>query len=193
MKSLLALGRTMLALASTHARAAIITLTDPSSGTYINQQSFTFDGATIEWSNSLPDGSAFFVQSFSMMGVFLDFGEWNNAPFLISASPLAENSSVKLAGAFNGQNHLYDSDALFENAYYGIRYDLGGGDTLYGWINLSTNSSGALINAVAFNDVANQDILAGQLAAIPEPAAYASSLALITGLCALFGRRRRMC
>lgn len=169
--------------------AAITHLDDPASGAYLNQQGFTYDTTSIAWRSGLPVGTGFFVQHFDDFdGTFIDFGQWNGAPFSVTLTPLLAGASVKNAPLYQGQLHLSSIGAMFADRYYGIRYDTGGGYQ-YGWINLSTGPSGALIHGIAFNTVTGEDILAGQTA-IPEPSAYAATLSLLASV-AVCGRRRR--
>ncbi|MCU0791503.1 MAG: hypothetical protein MUE42_01315 [Opitutaceae bacterium] len=169
--------------------AAIVHLDDPASGSYLNQQGFTYDTTSITWAAGLPVGSGFFVQSFDDFGdTFIDFGQWNDAPFALTTTQLTPGASVKNAPLYQGQLHLSSFGATFADRYYGIRYDTGGGYQ-YGWLNLSTGPSGALIHGIAFNTVTGDDILAGQTA-IPEPASYAAALSLFASA-VVIGRRRR--
>ncbi len=121
---------------------------------------------------------AFFVQATEDNGVtFLSFGERAGAPYEVTANQISLGDSVELASPFTPSTEIINSTVT--DAYFGIKFDAGGGDFNYGWINLSSISGvdGGRINAVAFNTIPNTDIVAG---AVPEP-----KIALLLTLAAL--------
>jgi hypothetical protein len=187
-KTLVPLAFCVIAAATAHASIVDLSTAEMSAGTYIEQQSLAFDGTTLDWSLGLPPQTGgFFVQAFDDFGdIYLSFGEWNGAPYLVTSSSISFNASVQTANPLNGQNQFFGSP--ISNEYFGIRYDGGGGNLYYGWINLSTNSGGALINGVAFNTTPNADILAGQTA-VPEPKEVAIIMTL-AAIAAILYRRR---
>lgn len=164
---------------------------DMSNGSYEESQHFVFDGNNITWGLGLTPGPSFFVQATEDMfdPVYLNFGEWNGAPYEVTSDPLSFNASVVQAPSWQGQRQT--SGPAITEQYFGIRYNTGPGNYNYGWINLSTISAsqGGLIHAVAFNTTANADILAGQTV-VPEPREVAILMVIALIVLILFRRSR---
>lgn len=124
-----------------------------------------------------------------------EFGDVYAAGFIGSAN----GTSLSLSTAFINANAVIDGSLLYSgnidltpvdnssSTYAGLKYDLGGGNYNYGWVNYATNANSTEITLLgaAFNTTANEPIFAGQtssIAAVPEPSEY-----LLGGVPALLG------
>ncbi len=122
-------------------------------------------------------------------------GSANATPLSLSTAFIAADTTVGTSLSYSGNIDLSPVDNSL-STYAGLRYNLGGGNYHYGWVQYATNADSTRITLLgaAFNAVANQTILAGQgpsVAATPEPSAclLGGSPALIGGF-ALMRRRR---
>lgn len=121
-------------------------------------------------------------------------GSWSGTSLNLSTSFIPADSTVDGSLSYSGYIDLKPVDDT-SSAFAGLRYDLGGGDYLYGWVNYATNSDSTALTflGAAFNTVANEPIQAGQTAvsAVPEPASLLGLAGLLSGGFFLRGRRQR--
>ena len=166
---------------ATSAHSQVVFLNNPpdmSNGAFLKDQYFNFDGSTIVWTSGASVVEAFSVQGTEDSGTtFLSFGQRGAAPYQVTLNQILFGDSVKSETLFVDGNDIVAE--TITDQYFGIKFDAGGGDFNYGWINLSSISAvdGGRINAVAFNTIPNADIVAG---AVPEP-----KVALLLALAAL--------
>ncbi len=135
----------------------------------------------------------------------LDLGSWSiplsegSVIGPVTAPPLEWMSSVEdFPGDWRGPTfHFADSLGTFGywqpnmTSYLGVEFGINGG-THYGWIRMSTwfleGVNGGIIEEWAYNSVAGQPILAGQ---VPEPGTVVLLAAGAGLLCWQFRRKRR--
>lgn len=99
-------------------------------------------------------------------------GSWGGTALSLSTGYINLASTVNSSLSFSNYIDLTPVDNS-NSTFSGLRYDLGGGNYHYGWINYSTNADSTQITLLgaAFNTVVNEPILAGQTSVIPEPSA----------------------
>ncbi|MEI8039167.1 MAG: hypothetical protein WCJ14_12325 [Verrucomicrobiota bacterium] len=103
-----------------------------------------------------------------------DVGSWQGTALSMSTATINLNGVVDGQMSYSGYIDTVPGSGA--NYFTGLRYDLGGGNYDYGWVNYSTNADSTAITLLgaAFNTTANESILAGQttVATVPEPSAY---------------------
>lgn len=99
-------------------------------------------------------------------------GSWSGTALSLSTAFIAAGSTVDGSLSFSNYIDLTPVDGT-ASTYAGLRYDLGGGNYHYGWVNYSTNSDSTVITflGAGFNTIANEPVQAGQTTAVPEPSA----------------------
>ena len=132
-----------------------------------------------------------FDPDMGMMSNPADVGSWSGTALSLSKTYSVFDSAID--GDLEYSNYLDLFPNGDSNYYSGLRYDLGGGDYCYGWVNYVTNadSSSITLEGAAFNTIANEPIRAGQLtdaSPVPEPASLFSTVCLAAS--ALVLRRR---
>lgn len=109
-----------------------------------------------------------------------------------SASALPFSANLDFGGGVIGlQGPASSFFADGSPAYMGVSFQ-GNDGTHYGWIQATYNGSEVTILDFAFNSAAGNGIYAGQISAIPEPAASAALAGAFCGSLALFIKRRRL-
>lgn len=115
-------------------------------------------------------------------------GSWSGTALSLSTTFIAAGFTVDGSLSYSNYIDLTPVDGT-ASTYAGLRYNLGGGNYHYGWVNYSTNSESTEITLLGagFNTIANEPVQAGQTTAVPEPSA-AWIGGLFAGI-ALFRRR----
>jgi hypothetical protein len=113
-------------------------------------------------------------------------GSWQGTALSLSTGFISASAVVDGGLGYSGYIDLTPVNNS-TSTYAGLRYDLGGGNYNYGWVNYATNANSTEITLLgaAFNTTANEPIFAGQtsaIAAVPEPSEY-----LLGGVPALLG------
>ncbi len=125
-------------------------------------------------------GKGFFDQSF-IDGDYT--GGSNQAE--ISLGPIAVGNTIGSSTTWSSRDFL--SQGL--DAYYGIRFDEGGGNYNYGWVEVSTAGNNLTFVAAGVSQTFNASILAGATP-VPEPSTNVL-LGLAGGGAALVALRRK--
>lgn len=187
--STLVIGATALCAANSHAAVTRqgLNLTSSNAGQGIG---FTYNPVTFEISNSgeqvgavmarttYQPGKSFFTQSY-LNGDYV--GGSNQAQ--ITSTPVAYESIVSPELSWTSRVFLNQG---LSDTYYGIRFDQGGGNYNYGWVQLKTPGNDMVLVEASVNQTANESI---RVSTVPEPST--SLLGLAGGAIALTAIRRR--
>lgn len=109
----------------------------------------------------------------------------------------ALNDIVNQTVDFSGLTTILSQNRTSYTGYVALEFDAGSGNFYYGWAEITANVTGgpsqktitaaASILRLAYNNVANEAVVVGQTAAIPEPAV--ATLLVGFGSALLAGRR----
>lgn len=131
-------------------------------------------------------GSGFAINASSKAGV-----RKFNAGEMIDGFSSFDSGNYGLATSSEGS---YGDWSVGSSGFAGLKFS-DGGDTLYGWAQITYGTSKEIIlHDFAYESLAGVGILAGDTVgtAIPEPGTTAAFAGLIAGSAAAFGRRRRV-
>jgi len=192
MKTLIALIALIGAFTAT-ARAQIISLENPSSGAYTDYQYFTLtlvdeEITAINWGTGQASGG--FILWVEGSDILL--GDFADGIYDVTETPIAYGQSVMDVepDMVNRADQYGTSTVPQPGVYYGIRYEEAG-SFYFGWVNVAYEvfGSGGIMNAIAFNTIAGEDIQAG---VIPEPKAHELAILALAALSyGSFARRHR--
>jgi hypothetical protein len=189
LQSTLVLGATALCAANTQAAVTrqVLNLTSSNGGQGIG---FSYNPVTFEISNSGERVGAVmarsgYQQGKGMYGQSYLNGDYNGGSnqAQITTSSVAYDSIV--SSSLSWTSRVYFNQGL-SDTYYGIRFDQGGGNYNYGWVNLKTPGTDVVFVEASVNQTASQSI---RVSTIPEPST--SLLGLAGGAAALMAIRRR--
>ena len=166
---------------ATHSTAAFVTYLDQTTVTsgYSLQMDWSPAGGWSAAIGSPSNGEPLYFspsQSFDFDGEVMtnpaDVGSWGNTSLSMSTATINLDQAVDWSLSYS--NRIDTFPAGNANYFTGLRYDLGGGNFNYGWVNYSTNfdSSSITLLGAAFNTTVNESIAAGQTTSVPEPSAY---------------------
>lgn len=106
-----------------------------------------------------------------------------DAMFLGSGSSIGSGGTFASGSFYSSNPGPWDGQTT---GYVGWRFEAGGGNWNYGWAHFTYDQPNGAITLIdyAFNTTPNQQILAGDTGAVPEPTTIAMAFIGITGLVA---------
>ena len=125
-----------------------------------------------------------FVSSSSLNGNYA--GGSNQAK--VSSASVSFGATID--SSLNWSSRINISQGLGDT-YYGIRFDNGGGNFSYGWLDLKTPGNNVTFVSSGVEQSLNTGIRAGSTTSIPEPSSAAVFAGLAGGAVALTNLRRR--
>jgi hypothetical protein len=115
-------------------------------------------------------------------------GDYFNTPptgnSQITAGPIALGSLIDSSSSWVDRDFFNQGNSF---SYYGVRFNLGGGNYNYAWLQIATPGNSLTFGNAAVETAINTGISAG---AVPEPSTCAL-VALAGGACAVAALRRR--
>jgi hypothetical protein len=117
-------------------------------------------------------------------------GDYRGGPNQAKVSSASVSFGATIDSSLNWSSRINISQGLGDT-YYGIRFDNGGGNFSYGWLDLKTPGNNVTFVSSGVEQSLNTGIRAGSTTSIPEPSSAAVFAGLAGGAVALTNLRRR--